>query len=124
MAITPRLLQALAAVTFGCVSCAAQAHFQMLYVKETALSRADDLEFAIVFTHPFSAGPTMAMGQPRAFSHIGSHSGEQTDLRHYLRPVQWQSRGNQASACLLFSSIATTFISASIALCGSSSSRS
>lgn len=98
MAITPRLLQALAAVTFGYVSCAAQAHFQMLYVKETALSRADDLEFAIVFTHPFSAGPTMAMGQPRAFSHIGSHSGEQTDLRHYLRPVQWQSRGNQASA--------------------------
>ena len=98
MAIKRRLLQALAAVTFGCMACAAQAHFQLLYVEETALPRADNLEFAMVFTHPFSAGPTMVMGQPLAFNHVSSHGGEKIDLRKYLRPVQWQSRDNQATA--------------------------
>ncbi|ATE78073.1 MULTISPECIES: DUF4198 domain-containing protein [Pseudomonas] len=98
MPIKRRLLQALAAVTLGCLTGAAQAHFQMLYVEETALPRADKLEFALVFTHPFSGGPTMTMDEPRAFSHISSHGGEKIDLRQYLRPVQWQSRDNQTTA--------------------------
>ncbi|KJZ53109.1 DUF4198 domain-containing protein [Pseudomonas sivasensis] len=98
MPIKRRLLHALAAATLGCMAGAAQAHFQMLYVDETALPRADNLEFAIVFTHPFSAGPTMNMGPPLVFNHVSSHGGDKVDLRQYLRPVQWQSRDNQASA--------------------------
>ncbi|AUZ46477.1 MULTISPECIES: DUF4198 domain-containing protein [Pseudomonas] len=98
MPIKRRLLQALAAATFGGVTCAAQAHFQMLYLDETALQRAADLEFAIVFTHPFSGGPTMNMGEPRAFNLVGAHGGEKTDLRQYLHPVQWQSRDKPAAS--------------------------
>jgi len=98
MPIKRLLLHTLAAATLGCMAGAAQAHFQMLYVDETALPRADNLEFAIVFTHPFSAGPTMNMGQPLVFSQVSAHGGEKIDLRKYLRPVQWQSRDNQANA--------------------------
>ncbi|MBT2297422.1 DUF4198 domain-containing protein [Pseudomonas fluorescens] len=98
MTFNRKLLRALAAATFSCLTGAAQAHFQMLYVEETALQRAENLEFALVFTHPFSGGPTLGMEQPRAFSHISSHGGEKIDLRKYLRPVQWQSRENRATA--------------------------
>ncbi|KTB57505.1 nickel transporter [Pseudomonas fluorescens] len=98
MLIKRRLLQAFAAATFGCMTCAAQAHFQMLYLDETALQRAADLDFAIVFTHPFSGGPTMAMGEPKAFSLISGHGGKTTDLRQYLKPVQWQGREKPVAA--------------------------
>ncbi|MDR9877407.1 DUF4198 domain-containing protein [Pseudomonas allii] len=98
MLIKRRLLQACAAATFGCMTCAAQAHFQMLYLDETALQRAADLDFAIVFTHPFSGGPTMAMGEPKAFSLISGHGGKTTDLRQYLKPVQWQGREKPVTA--------------------------
>lgn len=70
----------------------------MLYLKETALQRAEKIEFAQVFTHPFSGGPTMNMGPPRAFSHTSAHGGEKIDLRKYLRPVEWQSRDNRTTA--------------------------
>lgn len=98
MLIQRRLLHTLAAVTLCCMTGAANAHFQMLYVQDTALPRADNLEFAIVFTHPFTGGPTMNMGEPRVFSHVSAHGGDKIDLRKYLRPVQWQTRDNQASA--------------------------
>ncbi|SCW32723.1 MULTISPECIES: DUF4198 domain-containing protein [unclassified Pseudomonas] len=98
MTFKRKLLQALAATTFTGLTGAAQAHFQMLYVEETALQRAEQLEFALVFTHPFSGGPTMTMDAPRAFSHISSHGEEKIDLRKYLRPVEWQSRDNRTTA--------------------------
>jgi len=95
---TRQLLQALAVTAFSGLTGVAQAHFQMLYVEDTAPTRAQSLEFALVFTHPFSGGPTMVMEKPRAFSHISAHGGEKIDLRHYLRPVQWQSRDNRTTA--------------------------
>ncbi|WP_226457039.1 DUF4198 domain-containing protein [Pseudomonas sp. AF03-9] len=95
---TRQLLQALAVTAFSGLTGVAQAHFQMLYVEDTALTRAQSLEFALVFTHPFSGGPTMVMEKPRAFSHISAHGGEKIDLRQYLRPVQWQSRDNRTTA--------------------------
>ncbi|KAB0516860.1 MULTISPECIES: DUF4198 domain-containing protein [Pseudomonas] len=98
MTFTRRLFQTLAGATFGCVACAAQAHFQMLYVEDTAPQRGDKLEFALVFTHPFSGGPTLVMDKPRAFSQVSAHGSKTIDLRQYLRPVQWQSRDNQATA--------------------------
>ncbi|WLG98646.1 DUF4198 domain-containing protein [Pseudomonas beijingensis] len=98
MTFKRKLLQALAATTFTGLTGAAQAHFQMLYLEETALQRAEKLEFALVFTHPFSGGPTMTMDEPRAFSHTSAHSEEKIDLRKYLRPVEWQSRDNRTRA--------------------------
>ncbi|UFH50383.1 DUF4198 domain-containing protein [Pseudomonas sp. KNUC1026] len=95
---TKKLLQALAAATLGCLAGTAHAHFQMLYVDNAALERASALDMAIVFTHPFNGGPTMSMGQPRAFSQVSAHGGEKVDLLKYLRKVQWQSRDNQATA--------------------------
>jgi len=92
------LFKALATVTLSTLACAAQAHFQILYVEDTALPRAQELEFAAVFTHPFVGSPTMAMEKPRAFTHISSHNGDKTDLLKYLRPVEWHSRENKATA--------------------------
>ena len=93
-----RLLQLLAGAALSCTASVAHAHFQLLYVNDTAMHKAQELEMAAVFTHPFDGGPTMAMGKPLSFSHISSHNGEKTDLLRYLRAVDWQSRENQARA--------------------------
>lgn len=80
----------------------ASAHFQMLYVPESAVERGAETTFGIVFTHPFAGGPTMEMGTPRVFQ-VTSQRGEDgkpvtTDLLTYLRPVEWQGVGNRATA--------------------------
>jgi cobalt/nickel transport protein len=84
------------------VSTPAAAHFQMLYVPESALERASETSLALVFTHPFNGGPTMNMGLPRSF-YVVSQRGEdgapvKTDLKKFLQPMQWQGVGNQAGA--------------------------
>ncbi len=89
------------AVLITCAS-PAMAHFQMLYVEESALERGAMVSMGLVFTHPFAGGPTMAMGQPQAF-HVVSQRGDaakpvKTDLKQYLQPIQWQGVGNQAAA--------------------------
>lgn len=78
-----------------------QAHFQTLYVAESALQRGGDLEFALVFTHPFQGRPTMPMGLPRSFSMTSYRVGAEpvvTDLRKYLRPIEWEGGGQRAAA--------------------------
>jgi cobalt/nickel transport protein len=86
----------------GVFSPFALAHFQMLYVPESALERAAETPMAIVFTHPFHGGPTMSMGVPRSF-YVVSQRGEdaapvKTDLSKYLQPIEWQGVGNKAAA--------------------------
>ena len=54
-------------VALGCVSVAASAHFLVLYTPQTALLRAADLPFSIVFTHAFKGTPSMAMDKPEKF---------------------------------------------------------
>jgi cobalt/nickel transport protein len=86
----------------GVFSPFALAHFQMLYVPESALERAAETPMAIVFTHPFHGGPTMNMGLPRSF-YVVSQRGEdaapvKTDLSKYLQPIEWQGVGNKAAA--------------------------
>lgn len=90
--------QAVATAAIACLCSAAQAHFQLLHVEETVLERGQNLEFALVFTHPFSGGPTMAMARPRAFTLISRHGGDNTDLKKYLQPVEWQSKDKRATA--------------------------
>lgn len=80
----------------------ASAHFQMLYVAESALDRGAAMTMALVFTHPFSGGPTMHMGRPRRFV-VLAQKGEDAkpvtvDLARYLQPVQWQGVDNAARA--------------------------
>lgn len=86
----------------GCLAALpAQAHFQTLYVQESTLERGTDLEFALVFTHPFQGGPTMPMGEPRSFSVTTHRAGAEpvkTDLKKYLRPVAWKAGGQRAAA--------------------------
>jgi cobalt/nickel transport protein len=96
--LATRLAAGLAACLLGT---AAQAHFQMLYLQESALPRGQDLELALIFTHPFNGGPTMPMRTPRSFTLVsqrGSAEDVRTDLRKYLRPVQWQGADYRAAA--------------------------
>ena len=88
----------MATAAIGCFTSTAQAHFQLVHVEETALERGQNLEFALVFTHPFSGGPTMAMARPQAFNLISRNGGGHTDLKKFLRPVEWQSKDNRATA--------------------------
>jgi len=89
----------------GLVTCllgtAAHAHFQMLYLQESALPRGQDLELGLIFTHPFNGGPTMPMRAPRSFTLVSQHGSAEdikTDLKKYLRPVQWQGKDYRAAA--------------------------
>ena len=80
----------------------AMAHFQMLYVEESALERGAAISMEMVFTHPFAGGPTMAMSQPRVFQVVSQRGDEgkavKTDLRPYMQPIQWQGVSSRAEA--------------------------
>jgi cobalt/nickel transport protein len=59
---------------------------------------------ALVFSHPFDNGFTMAMGKPEAFyvlNQRGDAEAKKTDLMQYLEPAQWTSGdGSKAAAYL------------------------
>lgn len=80
----------------------AQAHFQLLYTPEAALTEAAPVPLALVFSHPFDNGLTMAMGKPEAFyvvSQRGDTEPRTTDLMQYLEPVEWSGgEGSKAAA--------------------------
>jgi cobalt/nickel transport protein len=80
----------------------AHAHFQVLYTPETALEKGGETSLAMVFTHPFHAGPSMDMSEPYAF-YVISQRGEgaiqnRTDLSEYLRPLKWGGLAGEAAA--------------------------
>ncbi len=79
----------------------AGAHFQLLYTPEAALSEAAAIPLALVFSHPFDNGITMAMGKPEAFymvSQRGDAEPRTTDLMQYLEPVEWTGGEGKAAA--------------------------
>ena len=78
----------------------ALAHFQMVYTPEIALNKGGTLDFKLVFTHPFSAGHTMNMGQPEKFYVIHSKEDKstKTDLMSALKPIEWESQGHKGQA--------------------------
>ncbi|MFP4049479.1 MAG: DUF4198 domain-containing protein, partial [Desulfovermiculus sp.] len=78
------------------MSLPAQAHFQTLYTPESALNKGEELNFKLVFTHPFDAGHTMDMEKPLEFFAV--HKGEKTDLTDDLQPITWQSLDNSGRA--------------------------
>lgn len=81
-----------------------QAHFQMIYTPESALTKGQATRLALIFTHPFHAGNTMDMGRPESFYLIhqrGEDSEPETiDLQQYLKPVTWTSLTNDGQAYL------------------------
>jgi cobalt/nickel transport protein len=87
----------------ACVAISAQAHFQLLYTPEAALPESAAVPLALVFSHPFDNGYTMAMGKPEAFYVVaqrGDSEPKTTDLMQYLEPIQWSGADSQAAAYL------------------------
>ena len=81
---------------------AAQAHFQLLYTPETALTGAQALHFVMVFSHPAHGGPSMQMGAPEAFFVVSQRGDDsepvKTDLKSSLMPIEWQSKDGPVHA--------------------------
>jgi cobalt/nickel transport protein len=89
-------------ITLGCTSLAASAHFIVMYTPQTALLRASDVPFTMVFTHAFAGGPTMALEKPQRFYYskkpAPGESSNEVDLMQYLETVQWQTEDSHVSA--------------------------
>lgn len=80
----------------------AAAHFVVLYTPETALVRAADLPFHLVFTHAFAGGPTMGIDKPDRFYYVRRPArfgmSEEVDLLPYLEPIDWHNGDGQVQA--------------------------
>jgi cobalt/nickel transport protein len=89
-------------MTLGALSVNAYAHFIVMYTPQTALLRAADVPFHIVFTHAFAGGPTMPMAKPQRFYYVKragrGEPTEEVDLSQYLEEIQWQSEDTTVSA--------------------------
>ncbi len=97
-----KLQSLLLGALLGAASFPALAHFLVVYTPSTALVRASDLPFHLVFTHAFHGGPTMAMDKPQRFYHARrSAPGEQieeVDLSQYLEPIEWAGESGPVGA--------------------------
>lgn len=96
---TLRKLMVTAAPTMAFVAVAASdatAHFQMIYTPEVTLEEPSQLNFKLIFTHPFANGHTMDMGAPEAFFAI--HKGKRIDLKDRLKPLNWKGAENEGKA--------------------------
>ena len=97
-----KLSSFLCGVALATASLGAYAHFVVMYTPLTALVRADDVPFHIVFTHVFAGGPTMAMAKPQRFYYVKKtgpgEPADEVDLAPYLEEVQWQSGDTTVSA--------------------------
>lgn len=78
------------------VAAPAFAHFQMIYTPETALEKAETIDFKLVFTHPFEAGHTMDMGNPEQFFVVRKE--KKKNLLGTLKPITWTSLTNSGKA--------------------------
>ena len=92
----------LALVMALAIPATAQAHFQMLYTPEIALSEGGEMVLKIVFTHPFDAGHTMDMGPVQEFYVLQQRGADgepkKVDLKQYLKEIKWKGHSNAAVA--------------------------
>ncbi len=72
------------------------AHFQLLYSPRTNLSAPQEIPLKLVFWHPYSNGPAMDMGAPRALFAV--NRGEKIDLIDSLKPIVFEGAENSAAA--------------------------
>ncbi len=92
-AVLVPLLSLVMALAF---SVPASAHFQLIYTEESALEKGGEVNFKLVFTHPFEAGHTMDMGTPLEFGVV--HKEKKKDLRGKLTPIMFESLTNEGKA--------------------------
>lgn len=90
---------------FVFVSVALFAHFQMVYTPTSIIdSKTSEVEFRLVFTHPFEAGHTMDIGKNKAgevkgFKEFFSiHKGKKEDLLSSLKQIRFTSLENDGIA--------------------------
>jgi len=74
----------------------AMAHFQMVYLEESALNKGGKKPIKFVFNHPFADEHTMHMGQPEKFCVI-TKKGKK-DLLSTLKKITWTGNHNAATA--------------------------
>ncbi len=94
--MSKKILTVVAAVFLLGITVHAFGHFQTIYTPESALEESKTIELKLVFTHPFEAGHTMDMGQPRKFGVM--HKGRKKDLLSTLKPIVWTSLTNKGKA--------------------------
>lgn len=74
----------------------------MLFGGDAYHPAGQPVDMAVVFTHPFTAGPTMAMGVPEAFYLVHQRgtdaTPEQTDLSQYLEAIDWAGADGMTAA--------------------------
>lgn len=92
----------LCGMALALASSLASAHFVVMYTPQTALVRAADLPFHLIFTHVFAGGPTMGMEKPEKFYYVKRAArysmSEEVDLLPYLEPIEWQNGDEQVQA--------------------------
>ena len=89
------ILSTVAAATL--MATTAQAHFQMVYTPNTALTKGKTIEFKHVFTHPFADEHTMDMAGVEEFYVITEKKGKK-DLKNTLKPITWKGKHNSGKA--------------------------
>ncbi|WP_198516918.1 DUF4198 domain-containing protein [Sinorhizobium meliloti] len=93
----------LSAALLGFVTSHAAAHFQMVEMGPANRAPGRPAEMLLLFTHPFSGGPSMDMGKPEEFYMVqarGDEPSQTADLKQYLSPVDWHDahHGSKATA--------------------------
>jgi len=73
----------------------AMAHFQMLYMEESALNKGGKKDIKLVFNHPFADEHTMEMGQPEEF-YVVTKKGKK-DLLGTLKKMTFKGNHNSAT---------------------------
>ncbi|MGD9212385.1 MAG: DUF4198 domain-containing protein, partial [Desulfobacteraceae bacterium] len=91
-----KIIVVMTAVVVLMLTVPALAHFQMIYTPESALQKAAPIDLKLVFTHPFEAGHTMDMGQPKQFFVVRKE--KKKNLLETLKPITWKSLTNQGAA--------------------------
>ena len=79
----------------------AQPQFMMAYTPQTALEKAADLDFRIVFTHPAEAGHMMDMGGVKEFYALhqrGDGEAKKIDFKPLLKEITWKNPDSSAPA--------------------------
>lgn len=70
------------------------AHFQMVYLPESALNNPAKEKLSLVFTHPFADEHTMDMGKPSEF-YVVNPKGKKEDLVKKLKEITWSGNLNK-----------------------------
>lgn len=82
----------LAALALAACVTPAAAHFQMVHAGPANRPPGQPAEMLLVFTHPFTGGPSMEMGPPEEFYLVhqrGEAEAERVDLTGYLEEIEW-----------------------------------